>query len=145
MGRPDLTKTDALLAVMSANTVEVAKERANMEAALRSNGLDALMAVLQKKDAVMTMDTKPVVVQAETAADKSNMAEALSPEPQPTAEEANREAAAAFLAGCGFETIHEGTADIPAIPEAPAVPQDRRNNSPLVMQAMVVGVGDAPQ
>jgi len=123
---------------MSANTVEVAKERANMEAALRSNGLDALMAVLKKKDTVMTMDSKPVVVQAETAADTSNMAEALSPEPQPTAEEANREAAAAFLAGCGFETIHEETAGAP-------VPQDSVNSNPPIVQAMVVGVEDAAQ
>jgi len=143
--RPDLTKTDALLAVMSANTAEVAKERAKMEAALRSDGLDALMAVLQQKDIAMTTDTKSVVVQAEAAAGTSNMVEAPSPEPQPTVEEVNQEAAAAFLAGCGFETIHEGTVDAPAIPEAPAAPQNGVNSNPSIVQAIVVEVEDAAQ
>lgn len=47
--RPDLTKTDALLAVMSANTSQVAAERVEMEGILKADGMGALLAVLDKK------------------------------------------------------------------------------------------------
>jgi len=103
--RPDLTKTDALLAVMSANTTEVVKERAEMQTALRSDGLGALMAVLCKKDSGMVQE-KPVVVQAETI-DTVGVAagigaEAPSPEPAPSVADATQVAASAvFLEGCG--------------------------------------------
>jgi hypothetical protein len=103
--RPDLTKTDALLAVMSANTTEVAKERTAMQAALRSDGLGALMALLRNNDDVV--EEKPVVVQSETidaySATSSTTAEAPSPAAVPSVADANHVAgSAAFLAGCGL-------------------------------------------
>lgn len=137
--RPDLTKTDALLAVMSANTVEVAKERAEMEAVLRSGGIDALMAVLHKKGAGMAkQEKKPVVVQAETVtadaagvATTVTVAEAPSPAPAPTAAEANQAAAAAaFLAGCGVGAVGGATARASA-PEEDLRPVE-------IVQAVVV-------
>jgi hypothetical protein len=111
--RPDLTKTDALLAVMSANTAQVAKEREEMEAVLRLDGLEALMAVLQQRrggaaergpGGKETATAVPVAVQAEAAVGAGAVvvvvAEAPSPAPVATQAEV---ATAAFLAGCGVD------------------------------------------
>lgn len=139
--RPDLTKTDALLAVMSANTTEVAKERTEMQAALRSGGLGALMAVLCNKDGKMA-EEKPVVVQAETI-DAPGVAttigaEAPSPAPVPSAADVTQVAAsAAFLAGCGVGA-GRGASACASTPE-------EGDSAEIVHQAVVVTAeGAAP-
>ena len=82
--RPDLTKTDALLALMSANTVEVAAERKAMEAQLEAEGLAALIKTLR------------------SAEERAQPLPSPEPAPAPEPEPEPREQAVAFLQGCGI-------------------------------------------